>query len=147
MGYTHYFYQPKNTLDKEKWANMILDFYKILPNYMDYLDNDPDSSQCLKANTEEILFNGIGEDSHETFLFERKPDLSYTSEEGEKVFNFCKTARKPYDIVVCITMLIIKKHFPDIITISSDGGESEWEESVQVVNNKLGYNIENPFSE
>ena len=138
MGYTHYMTRDNHDFDKDQWNKAILDFYKILPEYMDRLDNDPESSQCLKANTEEILFNGIGENSHETFYIDR------VVSEG-KYFNFCKTARKPYDIVVCVSMLIFKKHFPSQLEISSDGGYQEWSKAVEIVNDKLGYNIDNPF--
>ena len=61
-------------------------------------------------------FNGDaskGED-HETFAFEIGQSKSY----------FCKTARKPYDLAVCLCLLTIKFHLKGT-EISSDG-EREW---------------------
>lgn len=62
-------------------------------------------------------FNGDaskGED-HETFAFEI----------GHKGFHFCKTARKPYDLAVCLCLLAIKFHLKET-KISSDGNSREW---------------------
>jgi hypothetical protein len=41
--------------------------------------------------------------------------------------NFCKTARKPYDIAVTASLILAKKIFGDIIKVSSDGNWSDWE--------------------
>lgn len=71
----------------------------------------------------EIRFNGVGELSHETFLLMIE----------NPSFEFCKTARKPYDLPVCC-MLILASLFADSGEISSDGiGESycdqEWRDA------------------
>lgn len=42
-----------------------------------------------------------------------------TSETG---FQFCKTARKPYDTAVTACLLLAKHHFGSAIEITSDGG-------------------------
>lgn len=66
---------------------------------------------------------------HETFaldLFESSPMYreNYDMEKG--VFGFCKTARKPYDLVVCVSLLIIKEHLKEDFGFSSDGGVDDW---------------------
>jgi len=144
MGYTHYMYQPKTPLNKEKWLDMILDFYKILPNFECFLDNDPKSDQRIHASANLLKFNGIGELGHETFYFEREPDLSYTKEDSE-VFNFCKTARKPYDLAVCCSLIIAKQHFPEL-KVSSDGDlNDEWQEAIKLTQKILGYGLDFKF--
>lgn len=69
----------------------------------------------VETNTErELILNGIDENSHETFAIEF----------GKKVeFEFCKTARKPYDIPVCKLLLVLgqSKGFE----FSSDGDINE----------------------
>ena len=56
------------------------------------------------------------------------------------IFNFCKTARKPYDIAVTCALVIACHHFKDKIMISSDGGiSSEWKEAVEMCKDRLGY--------
>lgn len=58
------------------------------------------------------------EDSHESFVI--------ANEATE--FTFCKTARKPYDAVVCAVLILAKAYFGKNIEISSDGDWAEWQE-------------------
>ncbi len=61
---------------------------------------------------EEIRFNGVGDDAHETFAIVA----------GETGFAFCKTARKPYDaIVVAILIALSEVEGPSTFSWSSDG--------------------------
>jgi len=76
-----------------------------------------------------IHINGIGDNSHETFVINRL---------GNK--DFCKTAKKPYDIVVSFLLAIFSmkiKHF----AVSSDGfnrnqfrADEEWIQAIKEVN-------------
>lgn len=72
-----------------------------------------------KINSRQIRFNGAGEDSHETFYISKSKPKSSTLSDG--AFGFCKTARKPYDVAVCLILMVIHKHAPDVLKISSDG--------------------------
>jgi hypothetical protein len=69
-----------------------------------------------------ICFNGDAEcgNDHETL---------YISLDSEG-FDFCKTARKPYDVAVCITLICFKHYFGDVFEYHSDGnignGEEGW---------------------
>ena len=109
-----------------------------------------------------IWFNGKEENDqgHETFHLERKStEESYRTtplknsatgeiledSDKEECFTFCKTARKPYDIVVCCCLVIVKKHLGDLITISSDGDEVEWNSSFKLCQKHLGYEEEFSF--
>ena len=60
--------------------------------------------------------------NHETFDIKWFPS-------GGAVKGFCKTARKPYDILVCVSLLAFNHAFdnPDVFTFSSDGDNEEWE--------------------
>lgn len=62
-----------------------------------------------------ISFNGCMEDGDacETFCLER----------DKTGWTFCKTRYKPYDLAVCVTLLIAKDVAPDAISITSDGGD------------------------
>jgi hypothetical protein len=89
-------------------------------------DGDP------KIGDASIAFNGdkANDLDHESFIFNR--DLGnrsppYDSKYGW--FNCCKTARKPYDLVVCVVLLLAKHYFPDI-TIKSDGCAPDWAPAV-----------------
>ena len=77
-------------------------------------------------NESQVWFNGdekTGMD-HETFSIKWYPD-------GGIAKDFCKTARKPYDIMVCFSLLALNHAIdnPDAFSFSSDGDNSDWEEA------------------
>lgn len=62
--------------------------------------NEPKPAKVLKTI---IRFNGVEDDGHETFYLPKK----------KRSFNFCKTARKPYDIAVAMVLLACHAVAPD----------------------------------
>lgn len=71
-----------------------------------------------------ITFNGIGDAAHETMWFDRKGDG----------FQFCKTARKPYDIAVIALLLLANRYAPEVWDIGSDGDAKDWQPTLDWVN-------------
>jgi hypothetical protein len=138
MGYTHYWTINQKEISPESWFGFMQEFEKIELEFHGKLDHTTD--QKYKIDSENIFFNGIGEQSHETFYMNRKNEMkeSYNGDGVMECFNFCKTARKEYDIAVCCALIIAKKHFGDIIKVSSDG-EEEWEESKELCQKVLKY--------
>lgn len=61
--------------------------------------------------------------AHETFSLTR---------EYVDAFAFCKTARKPYDLMVKACLILYKYFFP-YVTISSDGDEEDWMDAKKFV--------------
>jgi hypothetical protein len=59
---------------------------------------------------------------HETFILKRKP-----------MSDSCKTARKPYDLVVCGLLILAKIYFMDDIKIRSDGNLEDWQPAIDWV--------------
>jgi hypothetical protein len=90
-----------------------------------------------EADTQIVRFNGYGEDSHETFLF---------SIDGADSFNFCKTARKPYDAVVTACLIHMKEIYGALVDIGSDGYWSEWSDGARLYRNATGLTAENPMT-
>lgn len=78
-----------------------------------------------------------GDCSHEPFRIARK-STGHVTEKGE-VFSCCKTAYKPYDILVTACMIIAKHHLGDGIRLSSDGDERDWEDGRKLCQFALGY--------
>lgn len=72
-----------------------------------------------------IMFNGVGEQGHETFVLYRLPPAKQPWMLTGNPFAFVKTARKPYDLAVCLMLLAAFMIAPDVLLISSDG---EWED-------------------
>lgn len=120
MGYTHYFRQQRRATTEE-WAAICADFKKLfaaalLTNTPMEIQREDDNDDEPLISTNEIIFNGIEDNGHETMVLDR----------NGSGFQFCKTARKPYDRAVCCLLMIAHKHAPDVWQTSSDGGIREW---------------------
>jgi len=97
--------------------------------------------------------------SYETFYFPRIEEdglvigpITYYDMNGKpvyhdkrvvgKIFNFCKTAFRPYDLAV-ISFLIIAKHYlGDEIIIHTDGEYQHWMDGFYLCQDQLGYGAE-----
>jgi hypothetical protein len=146
MGYTHYWkftMNPKDIKDGEKkFKNAVKLLKKCLAKLPERVETDVYDSEKMKYVKEliplrlaggmgtgepefsdtKVWFNGyddgVNDFSHETcaILLDDPNDYS---------FNFCKTAEKPYDVAVCLTLICFKKAFGDDFNYSSDGRETE----------------------
>lgn len=135
MGYTHYWTQPKDYTVKD-WRQIGEDIGAILKDVqhvqgipLAFEDDQPGTQPLI--DTETIRFNGLGEDGHETFYLNRvRGDLE--AWETVKGRDFCKTARKPYDlaVVACLAYLASLEKKPWLV--SSDGRAHEWLEGVSL---------------
>ena len=172
MGYTHYWkFNLDYEINSEKWKEIINDFNKILDVEIDIPENDKydgtdgmtrlrnileqDSDQRLEITDKEIRFNGREENDrgHETISLQRKSDKSLQDPTDKKyIFDFCKTARKPYDIVVCCLLIILKHRLGNMIEISSDGRDGTndgvyyevdgaWSDAIKICVEKLSYDL------
>jgi len=87
-----------------------------------------------------------GDCSHETFNFPRvyqpheweKPHPEY----GNKWFDFCKTAFKPYDWAVTAFLIIAKHYLGDRLIVRSDGTSANWQDARLLCQLELGYGME-----
>lgn len=147
MGYTHYWYLKPGI--KELSKKCVDDIKKVAKEYKKIIQFEDDNSKKPEIINKVIRFNGIGEDGHETFSFRLSKDKDgYIQKDSDGfVFDFCKTARKPYDIVVCEILLILKAELQENIKISSDGFsnskcslDGEWNRAIEEVK-RLGYKI------
>ena len=130
MGYTHYFGLTK--LPTEKQVEKVIEEVKMLYSKLPE-KNQTAGGYCSEYpiairggmghgeptfDTRGLWFNGdetVGMD-HETFW------LSFTSTDRE----FCKTARKPYDMLACLSLISAKRHIPGF-KFSSDGDLEDWQ--------------------
>lgn len=126
MGYTHYWKQTSDFTIGEwkrikKGAELI-----IKTTNVPLSDSEGNPKTSPDITTKFISFNGDGDDAHETF---------YISKIRRKDFNFCKTARKPYDEVVVAILLLIEYIAPEKFIWSSDGNEEDHEAGKQLILN------------
>jgi len=148
MGYTHY-WDRSTKLKQSKFEEFIEKVKKIVDGIKKegaiggvyYEDKEVILSglegkddPCI--NEHRVVFNGDVENGlgHETFVIENSS--------GELIdkFNFCKTARKPYDIAVTASLIAFKQTFPYAVEISSDGEPSEWGDGLTLYNKVVAKN-------
>jgi len=111
MGYTHYWGNTKFTT--EQWEALTRDAALIFKKCTIPIAAEMDKPKHPPhIGLECIVFNGIGDDGHETFMLHKDPDPND--------FIFCKTARKDYDAVVVAILLLATVHNPDF-NWTSDG--------------------------
>lgn len=119
MGYSHYTEQLKDCPPHE-WEQITTAFKKLnsiaLLNNQQVIQREADNSALPHVDEHCIVFNGIGDDAHETFVLEGTG----------RGFNCCKTARKPYDDYVTAVLTLAQFYSPDTWIISSDGEEGNW---------------------
>jgi hypothetical protein len=154
MGYTHYYTQKELMTDKEieNIVTLSKHIIKDLPVYSEssggyYSDRelkigaDGENEGGTMVTNTHICLNGYGPEDedlgHETFYMGFN-DLG---------FEFCKTARKPYDYVVQAILAICHTVAPDKFDISSDGDSGEWQWSIDTASAILGIQLVNPIKD
>ena len=126
-GYTHYFTWRQKP-DPQALHECIVDMSRVIAARWNMLAGiEGDGKPDIKSL--DLVFNGIGDDGHEPFVFPGRFDQHFDDDVGlppsskpPPGFNFCKTAGKPYDEVVTACLLVARDHFPrSVLAISSDG--------------------------
>lgn len=148
MGYTHYWTFKK---DKTKTAKEVEELYqKAIKECqmiaVKYNEECEDSDARLSGYTAHskvgsyggLKINGKEENAHEDFCFREH----FSENES---FDFCKTARKPYDIVVTACLAVLKYRLGDSISVSSDGCVSDWNAGIELARRIIKRKIKNPI--
>ena len=104
MGYTHY-WSGKPVLSQ----GVIEDIGKIIEESGVKIGDGLGQGMPL-LSLDAVEFNGweADDEHYETFTL------------GDGSWNFCKTARLPYDVVVCAALIRVREASPDFV-IESDG--------------------------
>lgn len=148
MGYTHYWefkghIAPKDLEDGEnkfaRAAELIRKAYnKVTEMGIEIADGMGEGGEPIISNSE-VWFNGRGDESRETFAIR--------ADDGE--WNFCKTARRPYDLLVCVSLLAFKEVFGEDFSYKSDGITKEAYENRESNEDwkKIGFVPEGPEEE
>lgn len=141
MGYTHYWsFDPNKVKSTEDLRKRFKRASQYVKGFVKFINAN--KSEVYKIcgglgkgkpifNETEIWFNGDASQQldHETFSMHwSRPTL----QGGYR--DFCKTARKPYDLVVCFSLLTFAEIFPDAFDYSSDGNmeDEEWQRAVEL---------------
>jgi hypothetical protein len=130
MGYTHYWQFNKikgitATELEKRYQQAMRDCHRVIKAYQSYaIGCDRLSGYSAHTSVGQyggIYINGKQDNAHEPFIMREHFNQN---ESG----GFCKTARKPYDLVVVACLSILKYRLGDSIKIGSDGGMMDWAE-------------------
>jgi hypothetical protein len=150
MGYTHYNYRPVNNAGSaEMYGKLALDAkaicehaYTVGIKLGDWSGENGTSPQFTEG---EFSLNGIDDMSHETFTWKAIPTQVEWRKDEPEIFDFCKTAMKPYDAVVTAILIRAKEIYGSCIRISSDGDWHEWQDGRDLYEAVFGEVAECPF--
>jgi hypothetical protein len=136
MGYTHYwgFKNINCKTNQVRYEEALSQCEKIVQGYNLHVKlrdfKHPNrlsgwTAHCETGKYKSIKVNGTKDLAHEDFYLDQ--DLAENRES-----DFCKTARKPYDVVVVACLVVLKRYLGDDIEIDSDGYQSDWIEGLNL---------------
>lgn len=144
MGYTHYWSQREAEITDAQWEAICEDARALIRASPAPIGDAFGESPEWIVDGERIVFNGVGKDSHETFMLWRRGQDHLESWMDRALSpygaSFTKTARKPYDAVVCGVLMAVERHAPGWQRISSDGyaDETIWLDALAFTSRVLG---------
>lgn len=137
MGYTHY-WEKIGPINEAQYKAALTDILNIVGVKRNILANGHGEAGTLPDLIgNHFQFNGIEEASHETFSLPIDP-------RGVQDFDFCKTARKPYDVVVVACLARLAE--VEGIKVASDGDQEDWVAGVALATEILGRKVKVPKS-
>ena len=127
MGYAHY-YTVADPLGDLKVPEIAADVEAIIiASKIQIGDWSGEPGSEPKLGPDEINFNAMQPEDCENFRY--PPQFAQNKKFGiEEGFNFCKTNQMPYDPVVGATLIAIKHHLGNYVSVSSDGYFDDAEE-------------------
>lgn len=99
--------------------------------------------KLIRQNARYIIFEGAGVRNSETLggdsfiLLGPEADLNNAG-----VLQTCRTFRMPYDLLVAATLIVADKEARGAYTLTSVGGEDDWEPALHFVRKVLGTGID-----
>jgi hypothetical protein len=158
MGYTHYwtFKKPslvKGNVDRVEatYKTAIAECAKIARVYnaeckTKGLDGERLSGFTAHTRANKyggLEINGKADNAHEPFTMREHYRQNFWG--LWHGFEFCKTAQKPYDVVVTACLAVLKHRLGDLIDVSSDGRATDWIDGVKLARRITGLKIKNPI--
>jgi len=142
MGYTHYWYRPR-TIGKPIWGEIARDVTKVLAE----VDKTKplaghDGTGSMSLGRDEIVFNGREPEDYETFCLTRVCATRCRDDHDGRHFDFCKTAKRPYDLAVMAVLVVLKHHLKDAAVVYTDGENADWHPAMFLCQELLGYGRE-----
>jgi hypothetical protein len=130
MGYTHYWKQTRN-LTPAEIGDIVACVHKV-NDATDVLIAGWNGKGEPTLGPDRVTFNGVGDDGYETFTIV-----------ADKGLSFCKTDRRPYDVVVTAMLTILAADYG--FKVQSDGNFGDWEHGVRLASKAMGKIYRNPL--
>jgi hypothetical protein len=129
LGYTHYIETAATVAAYKFSLAKFAELKVMLKQILLTASQEPwhIETEINADDKETFYFNGIEDDGHETLCAIR----------DVPGFNFCKTARKPYDTCVTASLLLLNLVSKDDLIISSDGDREDWLDGFRLLNHAL----------
>lgn len=159
MGYTHYWTQRRDFTEGEMLqigegvkAIIAAAVGNVYPNNYNGEPAGPlvicggDGTGEPEITEKRIAFNGTdeGDLGHETLGFNAVRVLPYAGAAQDRLgWDCCKTAHKPYDVVVTAALTFLYADWD--FDVSSDGDVGDWEAGVKLAEEALGREFANPL--
>lgn len=130
MGYTHY--TTYSEMSEAEFRAIVADAAEL--RRVARASHGVKSS--VKADFDALTFtlNGVGKDACEPYKFMAGDMFALRPERYSPDWFFCKTMRKPYDMIVGACMISMKYHIGDRVVLSSDGKieEPDWDRAFRL---------------
>lgn len=138
MGYTHYWYQPKE-LDQDTFRTAAGDCRSVCEKLGIPLA-DAGGDDKPEFGEDVIALNGAGDESYEGFVVDRCFEVTarHDPDEHGRYSDFCKTARRPYDLAVQCSLIVLAHYFP-AFKVTSDGEQADWARAMEECQAVLGF--------
>jgi len=153
MGYTHYWYRQLASRDqphtKASYGALALDIKRICEVAtglgIELGNAEGDEGSKPEFTESQVMLNGIGENSHETFSWLARVEQRNHDKGEPSIFYFCKTAHKPYDAVVTASLIRAKHYYGNEVDVKSDGDWAEWQTGRDLYQLAFGEVASNPM--
>ncbi|MHA1522212.1 MAG: hypothetical protein ACTSRK_18710 [Promethearchaeota archaeon] len=154
-SYAHYWHSPYAHHEPSEWKKFILNVKIVFDNIPEishssgnFFYDRPlviESDEAFPPGTpiltdERVQFNGHRETymNHGAFSILRNSPL--VPNPNARKYDFCETARKPYDLVVQSILLLYSHHFPEV-RLSSDGDREDWSSTISFMEGLFDYDL------
>ncbi|CAN5406405.1 hypothetical protein BH09PLA1_BH09PLA1_01360 [soil metagenome] len=137
MGVTHYWTRATE-LPKATFAAAVQDASAVLSRTDVALAGFEGHGQPI-LQPDAIVFNGAARASCEPFEVRQ---VEFDRRGRPLKSSYCKTELRPYDLLVKVTLIVLKHHLGDELQVASDQDDDAWEDARRLVVNTLGFGDE-----
>ena len=137
--YTHYFSIDTKKISQARWERVCRTISLMVYEYgQEHGGIAGFSAHSKPGKYGGVSFNGSRSNGHEPFELRAEID----KQEGR---GFCKTARKPYDVLVVAALCTLQLEFgAELVKVGSDGDYPEWVAGAEYASRILGVRVPVP---